>query len=155
MYARTVNRFSSTKVGSWLVKHVASKVDPVLFKATNGRLTMTGRPTLPMLAMTTVGRKSGQPRTVQLAFEPDGASFLVVASAMGAEKHPAWRYNLEASGMASVQLKGKVVACKAALLTDAEKDAVWDRIKQTIPQMATYEDRTDRNIGVFRLTPEA
>ena len=154
-YANSVNRFSSTKAGSWLVKHLASKVDPVLFKASGGRFTMTGTPTLPMLALTTVGRKSGQPRTVQLAYEADGADFLVVASAMGAEKHPAWRYNLEAAGRATVQLRGRVVECTATVLTDDEKAAVWPRIVATIPQMTTYEARTDRNIRVFRLSPEA
>ena len=46
MYARWVNRFSATRGGSWMVKHVASHLDPVIFKASNGRWTMTGPPTL-------------------------------------------------------------------------------------------------------------
>lgn len=153
IYARTVNSFSSTRPGSWLVKHVAAKIDPWIFKRSNGRFTMTGKPTLPMLALTVPGRKTGEPRTVQLAYEADGDSFLVVASAMGQERHPAWRYNLEAADTASVQLPGRVITCTATVLTDEEKAAVWPRIRTTIPQMNTYVERTDRNIRVFRLTP--
>lgn len=155
MYARLVNRFSATRAGSWVVRHVAAPLDPIVFKRTNGRFTLTGKPTLPMLALTVVGRKSGEPRTVQLAYEADGDSFLVVASAMGQDRHPAWRYNLEAAGGGSVQLPGRVVEVTATVLTDDEKAAAWPRIKATIPQMATYEQRTDRNIRVFRLTPVA
>jgi deazaflavin-dependent oxidoreductase (nitroreductase family) len=153
MYARVVNRLSATRFGSWIVKHVASRIDPVLFRASGGRFTSTGRPTLPMLAMTTTGRRSGRPRTVQLAYERDGDDYLVVASAMGAEHHPAWRYNLEAAGRATVQLRGEVREMTASRLTDEEKAEAWPRIKAAIPQMATYEQRTERNIAVFRLTP--
>lgn len=153
MYARLINSLSATRAGSWLVKHLASRVDPFLFRVSNGRFTITGKPTLPMLSLTTIGRKSFQPRTVQLAFEREGDSYLVVASAMGQQRHPAWRYNLEAAGRASVRLRGQVVEVTATVLTEEEKRVVWDRIKQTIPQMETYEQRTDRNIKVFRLSP--
>lgn len=155
MYRRLVNRLSATAFGSWLVRVFAAKVDPVIFRWSNGRFTSTGVPTLPMLALTVPGRKSGEPRTVQLAYEADGDSFLVVASAMGQERHPAWRYNLEAAGGGSVQLRGRTVEVAAAVLSDEEKAAVWPRIQATIPQMATYVTRTDRNIRVFRLTPVA
>jgi deazaflavin-dependent oxidoreductase (nitroreductase family) len=152
VYTKLVNRFSATKVGSWTVKHVAAKVDPKIFRATGGRFTITGKPTLPMLALTTTGRKSGQPRTVQLAYHRDGDDLLVVASAMGQERHPAWRLNLEADPAARVLLRGEEYDVTARLLTDDEKAAVWPAVKGTIPQMSTYEARTERNIGVFRLT---
>jgi deazaflavin-dependent oxidoreductase (nitroreductase family) len=152
-HARAVNRFSATRFGTLVVKHVASPLDPWIFKATNGRWTITGRPTLPMLSLTVVGRHSGQPRTVQLAYEQDGGSYLVVASSMGSATHPGWRYNLEAAGGGTVRLRGRVEEVTATVLSDDEKAAVWPRIRRTIPQMATYEQRTDRNIRVFRLTP--
>ena len=152
MYAKLVNRFSATRAGSWTVKHVAAKVDPKLFRATGGRVTMTGKPTLPMLALTTTGRRSGQPRTVQLAYHRDGDELYVVASAMGQEHHPAWRHNLEAEPRAHVLLRGDEFDVTATLLDDDEKAALWPAIKATIPQMSTYEARTERRIGVFRLT---
>lgn len=151
MYARFVNWLSATAFGSWLVKHVASRVDPVLFRATRGRFTSTGVPTLPMLALTVVGRKSGRARTVQLAYHAIGDDYLVVASAMGQERHPAWRYNLEAHPEAEIQVRGERFAVVARVLDDEEKARVWPAIKSTIPQMTVYENRTDRNIRVFRL----
>jgi deazaflavin-dependent oxidoreductase (nitroreductase family) len=150
-YARLVNRFSATRVGSLLVKHVASKVDPLIFRATNGRFTSTGRPTLPMLALTVPGRRSGEPRTVQLAYHRDGDDMLVVASAMGQQRHPAWRYNLEAAGGGEVQVRGTSFQVTARVLDADEKQRLWPAIRRTIPQMATYERRTDRDIRVFRL----
>ncbi len=151
MYARFVNWLSATPFGSWLVKHVASKVDPVLFRATNGRFTMTVTPTLPMLTMTAIGRTSGQPRSVQLAYHRDGDDMLVVASAMGQERHPGWRYNIEANPEVEVQVRGERFGAVASVLGDDEKQAVWPAIRETIPQMNVYEQRTDRNIRVFRL----
>lgn len=152
MYSRIVNAFSSTTAGSWIVKHIASKLDPVLFRATNGRFTSTGIATLPMLTMTVMGRKTGTPRHVQLAYHEDGGDWLVVASAMGQERHPGWRYNLEASPEVDIQMRGTRFAARASVLADDEKDRLWPAIKETIPQMNVYEGRTNRNIRVFRLS---
>lgn len=152
-YADVVNRFSATRAGSWLVKHVASQVDPVVFRLSGGRWTSTGKPTLPMLTLTVAGRRSGEPRTVQLAYVADGQSYLVVASAMGQDKHPAWRYNLEAAATATILVRGGSRTVTAELLTDEEKLKWWPALEAGIPQMRTYRQRTDRNIRVFRLRP--
>lgn len=151
MYSSFVNWLSATPFGSWVVKHVASRLDPVIFRLTNGRFTSTGIPTLPMLTLTTVGRKSGQRRDVQLAFEPSGDDYLVVASAMGQEKHPGWKYNLDANPEVSVRVRGATFDARASLLSDDEKARVWPAIKRAIPQMNVYERRTERNICVYRL----
>lgn len=152
-YARAVNRFSATRAGSWLVKHVASRIDPHIFRATGGRFTSTGVPTLPTLALTVPGRTSGEPRTVQLAYHRDGEDLLVVASAMGERHHPAWRYNLEAAAGGEVRVRGATFRVAARVLDPAEKRRLWPDICRTIPQMTTYERRTHRDIRVFRLTP--
>ena len=152
VYSKFVNWLSATAAGSWLVKHWASKVDPVIFRATGGRFTSVGQPTLPQLLVTVIGRKSGRARDVQLAYHRDGDDYLVVASAMGQERHPAWRYNLEAHPEVDVQIKGERFRARARVLADAEKATVWPSIKKTIPQMNVYEQRTDRNIRVFRLS---
>lgn len=151
-YARLVNRFSATPVGTWLVKHVASRLDPVIFRASGGRLTSTIVPTLPMLSLTVPGRRTGRPRTVQLAYHRDGDDLLVVASAMGQPRHPAWRHNLLAAGRAEVLVRGERFPVVARRLDPEEKRRLWPAITRTIPQMRTYERRTDRDIDVFRLT---
>jgi hypothetical protein len=49
-------------------------------------------------------------------------------------------------------LQGERFAARANLPDDTQKERIWPAIKQTIPQMNLYENRTDRNIRVFRLT---
>jgi deazaflavin-dependent oxidoreductase (nitroreductase family) len=144
-------RLTTHPVTTWLIKHVASPLDPLIFRATGGRMTSFGPPSMPMVTLTTIGRKSGKPRSVQLACVEHAGERLVVASAMGQERHPAWRYNLDANPEVEVQMKGERFAARAEVLSDAEKEAVWDEIRRTIPQMNVYETRTDRNIRVFRL----
>lgn len=106
---------------------------------------------MPMLTLTATGRSSGQPRSVQLACIVNEGDYLVVASAMGQEKHPAWRYNIEANPEVKVQMRGECFRARAQVLSDEEKEAVWDEVRAAIPQMRVYEGRTDRNIRVFRL----
>ena len=152
MYRQLVNRLSVTKPGTWALKHIAAKVDPIIFTATNGRCTSTGIPTVPMLTLTTPGRKTGLPRTVQLAYHRDGDDYLVVASSMGSQTHPAWRYNLDAAGKAQVRVRDEVFTATAKVLTAHEKRRQWPAIRASIPQMATYVRRTNRDFRVFRLT---
>lgn len=156
MYSRAVNAFSATRPGSWLVRHVAANVDPALFRWSRGRVAITGRPTLPMLLLTTTGRRSGEPRTVQLAqLEEPGGTRLVVASAMGQHRHPDWLLNLRAEPRARVQLPGasEEVEVTATELDAGEVAARWPQIEAALPQMRTYVKRTSREIPVVRLTP--
>ena len=151
MYQRFVNWISATRPVSWLVKHVASRIDPWIFRATNGRLTSFGPPFMPMVALTSTGRRSGRPRTVQLACVMHDDEPLIVASAMGQRSHPGWAYNIEADPRVEVQMRGDRFAARAERLSDAEKRRVWPEIKRAIPQLNVYEQRTDREIRVFRL----
>lgn len=151
VYSTLVNRFSATRFGSWLVKHLAARVDPLLFRWSKGRLTATGVPTLPMLTLTTIGRRSGRPRATQLAFHRDGDDLLVVASAMGQAHAPDWMHNLIAQPDVEVQLRGESYPVRAELLSDDERAGLWPAIQRTIPQMSVYERRTQRPLKVFRL----
>ena len=143
---------STNPVATWIIKHVASRLDPLIFKATNGRFTSMGPPAMPMLTLTTTGRRSGRLRSIQLACIEHKGDWLVVASAMGQQKHPAWRYNIEASPQVQIQMRGERFDARAQLLTDSEKEEVWADIRRSIPQMNVYVTRTDRNIRVFRLS---
>ena len=153
-YSDFVNRLSATKFGGALTRATAAKVDPWIYKRTKGRWVMAGRPTIPQLTLTTIGRKSGQRREVQLAalYEDDG-SFVVVASNYGQEHHPGWMYNLEADPQAWVLADGNDYEVKAHSLSGEEKEKIWPRLHEIVPQFRTYLTRTDRDIRIFRLTP--
>ena len=152
MSDRFVIWLTTNSVSTWLIRHVASRLDPLIFRATNGRFFSMGVPDMPMLTMTATGRCSGKPRSVHLACIEHEGDYLVVASAMGQQKHPAWRYNIEAHPDVELQLRGERFMARAQILTDSAKEAVWDTIRAAIPQLHVYEKRTDRNIRVFRLS---
>ena len=138
-------------VSTFLIRNISARLDPLLMKATNGKWTSMGPAGPTMVTLITKGRKTGKERLVQLSFVPHEGDALVVASAMGQQKHPAWRYNLEANPHIEMQVKGERYPAVARMLTDAEKDAIWDKMRSQIPMIHVYETRTDRNIKVFRL----
>ena len=144
-------RLVTNPVSTWLIRTICAPLDPIVFKATNGKWFTMGRPSGGMCTITMVGRKTGKPRAVHLACIPHEGAQLVVASAMGQRKHPGWRYNLEANPDVELQMVGERYKARAEVLTDDEKDEVWDKIRGIIPMIHVYEQRTDRNIRVFRL----
>jgi len=127
-------------------------VDPLIYKLTGGRYTSSGPLTIPQLTLTTIGRKSGKERTVQLGYTADGDDVLIVASNFGGESHPAWSHNLDANPSANIRLGPEDKNVTATRLTDSEKAILWPKIAETIPQMKTYVTKTDRNIKVYRLS---
>ena len=151
MSDRFIVWLSTNPVATWVIRHIASPLDPRIFKATNGRLTSMGPPAMPMLTLTAIGCRSGKPRAVHLACIHHEGDHLVVASAMGQERHPAWRYNIDANPQVEIQTRGERFIARAQVLTDAEKRAVWDDVRRAIPQMVVYEKRTDRKFRVYRL----
>ena len=107
------------------------------------------------LVLSTVGAKSGSPRHTPLAYFPDGAnSWLIVASANGAAKNPAWYYNLAAApDKARIEVDGTETPVTARQLHGAERDAAWQSITTAAPRFAQYQVKTDREIPVILLTP--
>jgi deazaflavin-dependent oxidoreductase (nitroreductase family) len=151
-YRDFINNLSVTPFGVWLIKTFAARVDPLIYKLTGGRYTSSGPLTIPQLTLTTVGRKSGKERTVQLGYTADGDDVLIVASNFGGENHPAWSLNLDANPSAKIRLGPEDKNVVATRLTDSEKAILWPRIADTIPQMKTYVTKTERNIKVYRLS---
>jgi deazaflavin-dependent oxidoreductase (nitroreductase family) len=144
-------RLVTNPVSTWLIRTVCAPLDPILFRATNGRYFTMGPASESMITLTMRGRKSGKLRSVHLTSVEHAGDRLIVASAMGQERHPAWRYNLEANPEVEVQAVGRRYRARAELLSDAEKKEVWDEMKAQVPMIHVYEKRTDRNIRVFRL----
>ena len=145
-------RLVTHPVTTWWIRTFSARVDPWLYRLSNGRFHTMGTGSESMVTITMTGRKSGKPRSVHLACVHHEGDILLVASAMGQEKHPGWRYNLEANPDVQVQAQGECFDARAQMLTDAEKDEVWPEIQRAIPQLEVYEGRTDRNIRVFRLS---
>lgn len=106
------------------------------------------------LVLTSTGRKSGEPRKSPVAWFPDtGDGWLIVASANGGAKNPAWYHNLAAHpDKAQIAMGGRTVDVVAVQLHGEEREEVWSRITGASPRFALYEQRTDRELPVIRLT---
>ncbi len=118
------------------------------------RMRVMGRP---LLLLETVGARSGRPRTAMLGWFPDTAdgSWLVVASYAGAARHPAWFLNLAGNpDRAWAQVGSRRVKVRPESLTGAERAEAWQRIVSLAPGYAGYQQKTDREIPIVRLTPE-
>jgi len=153
-YKEFLNSFSVTPFGAWIAKTINSKIDPFFYRISGGRFTSSGPLTIPQLTLTTIGRKSGKERTVQLGYHPDGDDVLVVASNFGGTNHPAWSHNLDANPQCTIRIGPEDKKVTAMRLADSEKARIWPKIEHTIPQMKTYKTRTSRNIKVYRLREE-
>ncbi|WP_262699572.1 MULTISPECIES: nitroreductase family deazaflavin-dependent oxidoreductase [Streptomyces] len=107
------------------------------------------------LVLTTIGRKSGQPRETPVAWFPsEDGGWLIVASAAGAANNPAWYYNLAAHpDQARVEIGSRKTNVAAEQLHGEERERAWRRITSTIPRFAQYQVKTDRELPVIRLTP--
>lgn len=108
---------------------------------------------MPVLELTTTGRKSGKPRSVMLTSPiQEGGSIVIVASRGGDDVHPAWYLNLVANPQVQVRFKGeptRVMIARTA--TTAERARLWPIVEQKYKGYAGYQQRTDREIPLIFL----
>lgn len=120
------------------------------FRANGGRVQGYGSH---LVLLHTTGAKSGEPRVAPAFSLEDGDGWLVVASAGGRPKHPAWYFNLLAKPDIALETPTGLVDVHAAPLEGAEYDAAWARFVERAPTFAEYKERAgDRVIPVVRLT---
>jgi deazaflavin-dependent oxidoreductase (nitroreductase family) len=123
-----------------------------LYRLTGGRVGHAAGP-LTNLLLTTTGRRSGEARTVPLAYVADGGYWVVVASNGGADRHPAWWLNLRRSPMATIEVGTARFDVTAREATEAERGRLWPELKRLNPFFAQYERITERRIPVVMLEP--
>lgn len=109
------------------------------------------------LVLITIGRKSGDRRSTPLVWFPGGSgSRLIVASAAGAARNPAWYYNLAAHpDRAQVAIGGRTIPVTAAQLHGEERETAWRAITAASTRFIKYQQQTDRELPVIRLTERA
>src|SRR5215208_5645232 len=83
-------------------------VDNALMKLTNGRYSLTEILGWNIVQLTTIGAKTGQPRTLPLVSLFEGRNIILIASSFGREHNPGWYYNLKANPECEVLFKGKL-----------------------------------------------
>lgn len=107
----------------------------------------------PVILLTTIGAKTGKIRKTPLMRVEHGGEYAIVASLGGAPKHPVWYHNVTAHPRVELQ-DGTVTRDYDAREVFGEERALWwQRAVATWPDYAKYQERTDRQIPVFVLTP--
>jgi len=131
---------------------VLSGIHRLLYRASGGRL--GGRIVgLPVLLLTTTGRRSGSRRTVPLAYLEDGGRLVLVASCGGSPRHPAWFLNLEASPDVEVRIGAGRKPMRARRATPEERARLWPQVVAAYHGYERYQQRTDREIPLVILSP--
>ena len=110
------------------------------------------------LVLTTIGRKSGAERTTPVMgwLPEDDGRWLIVAAANGGAKNPAWYSNIAAHpDKVQIETPGRTVAVIAEQLHGSERDEAWRQIAAASPRFAKYQQKTDRELPIIRLTPQS
>jgi len=123
------------------------------YRETDGEYGHDWRNGTSTLLLTTLGRRSGEPRTNALIYGRSGDAYLVVASNGGSQQPPGWFSNLEAQPEVDVQVRDKRFRARARVATPEERPAMWREMTKHWPDYDAYQQRTDREIAVVVLEP--
>jgi deazaflavin-dependent oxidoreductase (nitroreductase family) len=123
------------------------------FRASDGKV---GGPFegAPVLLLTSTGAKSGEPRTTPVVYQPDGDRMVIFASKAGAPENPAWYHNLRANPTATVEVGSDTVEVQAVVTEGEERERLFSKQKELMPQFSDYEQKTSREIPVVALQPK-
>lgn len=150
--SRAVRRMATSKWFRKVAPSIVPPMDRAVHKITKGRVSVSGA-IVPNLVLTTIGRKSGEPRQSPLACVPEGDdAWFVVGSNFGRESHPLWTANLIANPAATVDYRRQTFPVTAELLDDESKAEVWPRLVEVWPAYDDYVEASGRSLRVFRLT---
>lgn len=121
------------------------------YERSGGQSANTLRDTgLPVVIITTRGRKSGKVRKFALMRVEHDGEYALVASKGGAPDNPVWYYNLKADPAALMVQDGpEAFDFEAREVFGDEKASWWERAVAVYPPYAEYQTRTSRQIPVF------
>lgn len=150
-FQRVVQGFGSSRAGAWTFSRTLRHLDTAVARVSGGRHSapqlLAG---LPVLDLTTIGRRSGRPRTSHLISIPVGDDLALLGTNFGQPATPAWVLNLETDPHASVTYRGRTVPVVARPATDAERAAVLERSRGIYGGYEKYQQRiSGRRVRIF------
>ncbi len=150
---RTVQAFASTRPGAWVFSMVLRHLDDLVGRVSRGR---TSAPQLlaglPVVDVTTTGRKSGLRRTSHLIAVPYADTLALLGTNFGQPATPAWVLNLEADPRATLTHRGATLEAVARPATDAERAEVLAASAAVYGGYLKYQARiTHRRLRIFVL----
>ena len=140
---------------AWFV-HSAWRIHRLLYRRSGGRFlwTPSNKRGWGALLLTTIGRKSGQERSVIVAYLDDGPNLMTLAMNGWDEGDPAWWLNLQSHPAAMVRLtRQQPRPVRARLAVDDERDRLWQRWVDIDPKLDAYASRRSTPTPVVVLEP--
>lgn len=132
---------------------VMSRANTGLYRRTGGRLGAKFPGGAPVCLLTTIGRKSGESRTMPLLYLRRGDDIVLVASKGGFPSHPQWYLNLVANPDVTIEIKRERLRLVARVADAEEKAALWPELVAMYSSFDSYQARTDRDIPVVICSP--
>lgn len=156
-FQRLMQRFGSSRGGAWMFSRLLAPVDRVVHRMTKGR---TSAPEvlagLPVIMVTTTGRRSGQARTSPLIAVPVGDTLALLGTNFGQTSTPAWVLNLEADPRLTVAYRERSLDLVARPASDDERAAVWRNSAGVYGGYEKYRERIHgRALRIFVLEPRS
>jgi deazaflavin-dependent oxidoreductase (nitroreductase family) len=148
---RSVTAVIGSRFGAWCFRKL-TPLDHKLLSRSNGRFTIFGPFGVPLLLLTTTGRKSGQRRQTPVTYMREGDRLFLVGSNWGQGRHPAWSSNLLADPNAWVTMGGREIPVVATQLTGPERERIFGKFADYARNYDAYRGRTDREFRLFELT---
>lgn len=122
-------------------------INASLIRLSRGRIgTQLGTQTI--LILHTVGRKSGKPRSVPIAYFFHEGKYLVVESNWGKDNHADWYFNLQKQPQASIEVMGQTIKVNASFAEGEEYIHLWDYVTKTHAPYLEYQKMTKRVIPI-------
>ncbi len=143
-----------THLPDWIQDHVRQYLDS---GGTEGHMwdssVRGGKDLIPTLLLVTIGRRSGDARTLPLIYGETDGGYVIVGSRGGTPSHPAWYLNLVAHPEVLLQVATKRLRATARTTSGAERQELWSRMVEIFPPYEEYQGRTEREIPVVVLEP--
>jgi deazaflavin-dependent oxidoreductase (nitroreductase family) len=155
-FQRLVQRFASTRAGGWFFSVTLRHLDAVVAKVSRGR---TSAPEvlagLPVLQVTTTGRRSGVQRRTFLISVPVGDTLALLGTNFGQASTPAWVLNLEADPRAIVTHRDHCAEVRARPASEDERAQVMASSANIYGGYLKYQERVgeSRRVRIFVLEP--
>jgi deazaflavin-dependent oxidoreductase (nitroreductase family) len=145
-------RALNTKQTGTIIKWM-SRANTWIFKKSGGKLGDKFLRGAPVGILTTIGRKTYEPRESPLLFLQEDRRIVLVASQGGRADNPMWYLNLKANPQVRFQTKQQTLDLTAREATDAERDEYWPKLDAMYPDFVNYRSYTDRKIPIVICDP--
>ena len=108
---------------------------------------------MPILILTTVGRKTGKERITPVMYTRDGSNYVVTASNNGADEYPAWFLNMKSNPRITIEVDDKRESVIARQASVEEQSRLWPQLVEKAPFFEGYKKRAKREIPMVILEP--